>query len=248
MAIQRLLRASDVAGALELSNAAGWNQAEADWLRVLDLEPGGCFVIEDEGRLAASATAITYGTSLAWIGMVLTLPEYRGRGFASELMHRCLDYCEARGVPCVKLDATAMGKPIYERFGFEDESIVERWKGELPPSEPAPEPPDLALDLEAFGADRSALLRLIGSSRPGRLASYLGPIVARTPEEARRRILATGLAGPLFWDVPLANPAAVDLAASLGFTPVRRLWRMRRGQPHRDRIDLVYALAGFEFG
>src|SRR6266850_7622987 len=123
----RLLRASDIPQAMRLKDAAGWNQTEEDWRRILDLEPEGCFGIEREGRLVATTTAICYGRELAWIGMVLTDPEFRGQGLASQLMRRTLEFLNGRTIQCVKLDATGMGRGLYQKFGFVDECPVERW-------------------------------------------------------------------------------------------------------------------------
>ncbi len=233
---------------MELSIAVNWNQLPADWARVLRLEPGGCFCMEEDGRVAATATVVTYGHDLAWIGMVLTRPDYRGRGFALRLMEACLDYCERLGVGCVKLDATDMGRPLYAKLGFVDESVVERWRGELPLLPVREFPPDPALDRLAFGADRSTLLAGLGAARAGRVAGYVGPVVARSYEDARERVLHAGASGTTYWDVPEMNVVAWELAHELGFAPVRKLWRMRKGAPIEERPEFIYALAGFEFG
>ncbi|MGB9604498.1 MAG: GNAT family N-acetyltransferase, partial [Bryobacteraceae bacterium] len=82
----RRLRPEDIPLAMRLKEAAGWNQTEQDWLNLIELEPEGCFALETGGVLASTATVVCYGNELAWIGMVLTAPEYRGRGFARRLM------------------------------------------------------------------------------------------------------------------------------------------------------------------
>ncbi|MCX7602536.1 MAG: GNAT family N-acetyltransferase [Bryobacteraceae bacterium] len=243
-----LLHSSRLPDLLALSTAAGWNQTAEDWLRLLELEPEGCFGIEQDGRIVASATVITYGPDLAWIGMVLTLPGYRGRGFATTLMRRCLDFCRQRSIRTVRLDATEMGRPVYERLGFLPEYAVSRWQGHLPAAAARPWQPDFELDRLAFGADRRRLLERTGCCRPGRVASYVGPVTARTASEARGILLHCGISGPAFWDIPEANPAACALAEELGFRPVRRLVRMRSGPPVEERPEFVFALAGFEYG
>ena len=111
--------------ALALSRAAGWNQTPADWALVIEMNPEGCFGLECDGQLAATTSTIRYGTDLAWVGMVLTHPEYRGRGFARTLMERALDHLS--DVRTVKLDATEMGGPLYKKLGFVDECATERW-------------------------------------------------------------------------------------------------------------------------
>ena len=91
---------------------AGWNQTRNDWQRLLAHEPRGCFVAEWNGALAGTATTTCYGTDLAWIGMVLVHPDYRRRGIGTALLQQCLDYLSGRGVRCIKLDATPLGRPV----------------------------------------------------------------------------------------------------------------------------------------
>ena len=271
--IPRLLRPADMPGLIRLKEAASWNQTDEDWLRVLSIEPDGCFGIDCEGSLAATATVVCYGTDLAWIGMVLTLPEFRGRGLARKLMEHSIAYCERRGVGWAKLDATDMGAPIYAKLGFEPECAVERCLRE-------PEPvsakggtgryePELGLDRRAFGADRSALLAALAAQdaaaipgeafamgRPGSRAAFFGPCVSRSTECVRRLLewyLAAHSQEPVFWDLLPENQAAADVAKEFGFAPVRRLARMGRriapaAAPIQCDNSLVFGIAGFEFG
>lgn len=274
MAEPRLLGPSDLDGAMRLKEAANWNQTRQDWINVMRVSPHGCFGIDVDGELAASATAVCFGSRLAWIGMVLTAPEHRGKGLARRLMEHSIEWIERQGVDWIKLDATDMGRPLYAKLGFEDECAVERL-GREPGGEIAmPEPPPIAadalyeLDREAFGADRAELLQLIapmgcvtaGSGyamgRPGSKAAYFGPCVARDADSARQLLqwhIARHPGQKVFWDVLETNPAARELAAEFGFTPLRRLIRMvrpgrpdARPLPHEDR--LVFAIAGFEYG
>src|SRR5262245_43062166 len=106
----------DVAAAFELSEAAGWNQTQQDWRRLLALEPEGCFGCECDGRLVATSTLLCHGPELAWLGMVLTHPDYRRRGFAAQLVEAALVLAQRRGIASVKLDATDQGRPLYLRF------------------------------------------------------------------------------------------------------------------------------------
>jgi len=127
MSSVRLLRSSDVPQAMLLKEAEGWNQTGQDWHRLLELAPDGCFGIEHEGRLVATTTTTSYGRELAWIGMVITAPEFRGRGLATRLLTAALEFLDARQIGCVKLDATSMGSGLYRKFGFVEECPVERW-------------------------------------------------------------------------------------------------------------------------
>ena len=206
----RLLFESDIPAAMQLKEGAGWNQTETDWRRLLALEPNGCFAAVKDGRLIGTTTTTTYGNNLAWIGMVLVDPQERRLGIATQLMNVAIDYLKDK-VATVKLDATAQGKPLYERFGFHVESVIERWSGACKArNAEATNVLDhdairelLALDRVAFAADRSKLIeKLIDDAsvppvllsaangalggyalaRRGTNADYVGPVVAKGPQ------------------------------------------------------------------
>ena len=265
----RLLGPADLATAFELSTIAGWNQTEDDWRMLMDLAPQGCFGIQADGRLVATATLLSYGKQAAWIGMVLTRPEYRGRGFGRALVTHALKSADSKEIRTVKLDATEQGQRLYERLGFKAEESVERWSragisnlhitaGEFTSDQLS------ALDLAAFGADRSALLRKLETrsqvyigenaylfARLGRVTAYLGPCVANDSASAQkiiRAMLQAHSSVAWSWDLLPHNQKAVALASELGFTRQRVLTRMGRGEPLRGRDDMVYAIAGFELG
>jgi GNAT superfamily N-acetyltransferase len=264
----RRLDASDLPCLVELSRYAGWNQTAADWKVLLDLEPRGCLGIEEDGRIRATAILISYGRRLAWLGMVLTHPDYRRRGFARRLVGSCLEIAAAQRIRTVKLDATDSGFPLYESFGFLREQTIERWSGHGTAENEAThstasDTPDYALDSVAFGADRSRLLKKLAEngrshaseagfvmSRPGAHAEYLGPCVARSKEAARKLIenCLSKSSGFYLWDLLPANTAPLELAAEFGFRRTRSLMRMRRGVELRGDESMVYATGGFELG
>jgi GNAT superfamily N-acetyltransferase len=270
----RLLTTADLTGAMELSRLAGWNQTQDDWEMMLQLDPLGCFAIENDDRIAATTTLLCYRNRLAWIGMVLTRPEYRRRGFARRLMESALKRADKLKIESIKLDATPQGQPLYEKLGFKTEQIVERWfhDGKRPDLgiQPVTSPPQysppysLEMDMQAFGADRSTLLRILASrnsphniaeafcfSRAGTRARYLGPFVAQTQRAAHLVIehtLRHSSESGWFWDLLSTNNRAVQLAVELGFAPQRRLERMVLGESVPKNDEMVYAIAGFELG
>jgi predicted GNAT family acetyltransferase len=165
---------------MELSTAANWNQTHEDWHRLLQLAPEGCRFIGDDGKVVATTSTVAYGTKLAWIGMVLTRPEYRKRGLARLLMEDAITSAERYDIQTLKLDATDQGRPLYESLGFVVEKTVERWgRDEETPyvAQRKTQPGDRAVDSligpeglsdelfvqdkEAFGAAREILLRAL---------------------------------------------------------------------------------------
>ena len=176
----RAMTVKDIPAGMRLKEIAGWNQTEADWQIFLDASRDGCFVAEVGGIVRGTATTIVYGGRFAWVGMVLVHPQHRGHGIGTTLLKKCIEYLDSIQVPCIKLDATPLGKPIYEKLGFATEYELERWtlkrskedlsrREQLDPDESMPEPlleDVLKADREAFGADRGAVLRALNRNQP----------------------------------------------------------------------------------
>ena len=274
----RLMQAEDIEQAMLLKTMANWNQTELDWDRLLRLEPDGCFVDERDGVVVGTTTALRHGTELAWIGMVLVPPAFRRRGIARGLVRHALAWLSECGNAVVGLDATSMGYSLYCQLGFRDVEWIERW-------ERLPDRKDvnagrkasaalrdclLALDREACGYDRSTLLRDLWNDpsvecthcdrgfafgRPGSMAWYVGPCIARSEGDAEavlHSILAPHAGELVYWDLLPASQPARRLALRLGFRRARRLMRMlredRASDPREFQPSQVYAAAGFEFG
>jgi GNAT superfamily N-acetyltransferase len=266
-----LLGESDIPAAHALSTAEGWNQTPADWARLIRLEPAGCFAAHEDNRLVGTVTTTTYGRTLAWIGMMIVRPDFRGRGIGAALMRMALRHAHDQDIGCVKLDATPAGRPLYESLGFTLESELERWQGRAEPAAGAVSAAGgeansarsgadamqslLALDRAAYGADRSGLLTALAADasggplvlmaaggraegcalmRPGRSATYIGPVLA-TSAAVAERLLDAMLARSAGAEVCVDwNPGGLLAAGALparGFEKRRGLARMRLGPP-----------------
>jgi len=207
---------NDIPGAVRLNALAGWNQTESDWERFLAASPNGCLVVADAAKVVGTTTTVSYEDRFAWIGMVLVDPEFRNRGIGTRLLRRMIEYLDDAGIPTLKLDATPLGKPLYEKLGFVSEYEIERWtlKRAAPVERvlnAAPLPTEqlseiVAYDRDVFGADRSALLRALHRDRSdltlavrsgrymqgyafgrhGRFADHLGPWMARDADSAEK--------------------------------------------------------------
>ncbi|HKQ56376.1 MAG TPA: GNAT family N-acetyltransferase [Candidatus Eisenbacteria bacterium] len=268
------LRASDLEAALALSAGEGWNQTAADWSRLLGLEPSGCFAARDGERLVGTVTTTTYGRELAWIGMMVVHPEHRGRGIGAALMRMALDHLRGLGVACVKLDATPAGQPLYASLGFEPEAEFERWQG-VPSIRGGADEPSwdddarrrvAALDRNAYGVDRERLLVALmenGTSavvdgegfalaRPGRAATYIGPLIAASGLVAGKLLdeVLTRLAGEgVCLDLHIGGLLAPSALERRGLSKRRGLVRMRFGEPSPAGTSRsICAIAGPEFG
>jgi GNAT superfamily N-acetyltransferase len=235
-----------LAGCLALSKSANWNQNEADWRLMLGFGRGWGIAIGDpmrDGTLAASTLVLPYGSSVAWIAMVLVLPEHRRKGYASRLLRVAIKDLQDRGqIPI--LDATPAGQEVYRQEGFRATWGFKRFSLSAPSCEISEEkdirkinpddwPRILELDRQAFGADREVVLRNLAQrlpqaalvadggfvlAREGREATQIGPLVARD-ERAARGLLAAALR-------QVNPPVYLDLLDSRLET---RMWLEERG-------------------
>lgn len=119
----RQLDATHLEAALTLSSTAGWNQQMADWRMLLAIAPRGAFGAVENERIVGTSIGIDYG-GFGWIAMMLVDPAWRGRGLGRQLLEAAV-----RAIPAdrpIRLDATPMGRPLYQSFGFEDEARLNR--------------------------------------------------------------------------------------------------------------------------
>jgi GNAT superfamily N-acetyltransferase len=165
----RAMTLADVPFGLQLCRLAGWNQTPADWQRFIALEREGCFIASRDGKPAGTACVFTFGP-VAWVAMVLVHPAQRGGGIGTAMMKHAIGWADARGIASLRLDATALGRPIYEKLGFTADYDFARYEGvPLPPAREtyaaamAFNDDDMAscvaLDSAAHATQREALVR-----------------------------------------------------------------------------------------
>jgi len=280
-ALLRPMRPEDIPDGLRLCRASGWNQREEDWREMLRSNPDGFVAAVVDGRVVGTGGAVRYGAGLAWVCMILVDPESRSQGLGTRIMEEVLR--RLAGVPVVGLDATPGGRLVYVKLGFRDARPLARFDARPRSAPPAPGsavrplsaadlPEVLAWDLEAFGADRGAVLRWAFAQAPeyawcvpaaGRLEGYcfgrhghnadhIGPVVARQGAVARDLVqacLAPHVGRRFFIDAPCEPAEWPRALAELGFAEQRPFTRMYRGDasdPGRPRE--IFAAMGPEFG
>jgi GNAT superfamily N-acetyltransferase len=267
----RELRASDVMPLDTMLRAAyvgssSWTERLESYLGAPRIASFVAELDDDPRHPVGCVFAVDYET-VAYVSMMGVDPAKQRRGIARALFTAMLAWGEPRQLPWL-LDATPMGAPLYEAFGFVDdgETIVFAGTSSAVPTEPRRDVrratlDDLdtiaALDRRAFGADRRWQLaaqivepRNVAFAGPGgslavvRLGDVVGPILA-PGADAAALVLDAALAWvpglPRRIHVPSANPAAADLARSRGFRESRRLRHMRYGTPPTGDPALLWS-------
>jgi len=92
-----------------------------------------CLVAEEDGEVLGCIASSFYNYfpspknpsgMQAEIHNFAVYEQHRGKGIGKALLIRVLRECRARNVGRISLYATAMGRPLYESFGFSSEVIV----------------------------------------------------------------------------------------------------------------------------
>jgi GNAT superfamily N-acetyltransferase len=217
------------------------------------------FVARDvEGRVVATSVATRYANT-GWIGHVFVKPDLRGHGLGTRMTEVALEVLKRTRCDTIVLAATDLGRPVYERMGFQVESHYHEMKGTaLPrttglapfrPLLPADRAALATLDHQVSGDDRGPILTRFqdfgwGVSRNGELAGaavilpWGGAWAALLPgsglPEASALVRLIRTAGSLGPEVvvypPDENRLARDLLSDSGFEELRTIPRMVLGK------------------
>ena len=95
------------------------------------LDPEHVYIARENGRPVATVVTFDHkgDTSVWWVA---TVPEARGRGLAPGLMRRALAAGRARGNEVTTLQATKLGRPVYDRLGYRSLGAIEMWERRRP--------------------------------------------------------------------------------------------------------------------
>jgi predicted N-acetyltransferase YhbS len=200
-----------IEGAVALSRQENWPHRPQDWQMALRLSRG-VVALDDQGRVTGTILVTPYGADCAMINMVIVDKNVRGKGLGRRLMEQALALAEDRPL---RLVATTDGMPLYEKLGFVPSGTVLQYQGKVaeldaPEGVEAASADDLptikAMDREAYGADREALIDALAERgefavirhdraieayaaiRPFGRGEVIGPVIAGNVEDARALI------------------------------------------------------------
>jgi GNAT superfamily N-acetyltransferase len=104
-----------------LVNDRAYGDSDGLWASALGQLPGGSahVYIARDGDPVSFVMVHDHGTDCVF-WFAATIPEARGHGLAGGLLHRALLDARDRGLRTSTTQATAMGRPVYERIGYRD--------------------------------------------------------------------------------------------------------------------------------
>lgn len=280
------LAEGDLPDAAALLSGEGWTFTPQELGRLLATAPGLSPVRREGGAIVAVLTVARHG-DLAWIGNVAVAPSHRGKGLGEALVQDALRRIEAAGIRTTGLCSVPKAVSLYQRLGFHAQGPMHTFAmhHERPTHRPREAEvllPDhlgevAALDRAAYGADRTALLRLLLRDYPdtgvgvrdargalagfaflkaGQQGSEVGPVVLARPDPGLAAQLLDGALGFRLRGEAAAlectawggHPFMAGLLRERGFALRAQPTLMYRGPPPGTDWALSAALGGLEKG
>ncbi|MGD0248254.1 MAG: GNAT family N-acetyltransferase [Candidatus Limnocylindrales bacterium] len=172
----RAMTADDVGAAVALAHAQGWRDRHDFYEFVLRVPTCQALVGTLEGRVVATGLG-TVSLPVGWVGAIVVAAQERRRGIGRAMTEEICTRLRAAGCETLSLEATDLGRPMYERMGFRLVAHYHQLQaGHLPERPAVPdgarvrrlEPADLpavyTLDRQATSEDRSAPLTVLAES------------------------------------------------------------------------------------
>jgi ribosomal protein S18 acetylase RimI-like enzyme len=121
----------DAAGAVSDAAYGDPSGLMAGSIGKLPSDSGHLYLTRLDGRPASFVLVHDHdGDCAFW--MAATIPEARGRGLVSGLLHRAMLDARERGCTTSTTQATKMGEPVYDRLGYRKFGRIEMWERRVP--------------------------------------------------------------------------------------------------------------------
>lgn len=274
----RRMDQEDLAIAIAWAGQEGWNPGIHDGACFYACDPEGFWIAEVDGEPVALLSSVRYAARLGFLGFYLVRPDCRGMGVGRVVWRQGMDSlegctvglntaasCEAK---YQKMGFQTAHHVIRYRGGAGGVLQADPY---LLPLTDIPFDRVVAFDTTFFFSSREAFLAswitrpgviALGILQDGHLAGYgvlrqawdgfrIGPLFALNPSHAHRlytALKAYGGEGPVYMDIPDANPNAMELAESFGMEPVKKTVRMYSGDPPSLPLSGIYGLTSLELG
>jgi hypothetical protein len=222
---------------------------------------------EVDGVVAGCANGLWH-VDTGWLGNIVVLPEFRGRGIGRSLTEKLVDFFHEKGVTHQILVATRLGEPVYRKVGFEVASHYLFFRRDgisdsetvagVRPFRPEDTGALFTLDGVITGETRQPFLKRyldeawVHVSPSGGVDGYYLPklgdgLIIAESETAGISLLRSKLRqGGQVSVAPEGNKAAVDFLLTNGFVETARAPRMSLGPDIGWKPECVFSRgAGF---
>ena len=130
--IIRSMQPADLDFAAACTAAEGWSsEIRREFEGFFAHDPQGCLIAEAGDEPIGIGVATSYGAT-GFVGELIVLPGWRGRGVGHRLLDHAVGYLRARGAHSIYLDGVQAAVSLYQRAGFRKVCRSLRFIGTLP--------------------------------------------------------------------------------------------------------------------
>jgi ribosomal protein S18 acetylase RimI-like enzyme len=157
----REMTSSDVDAVGNVTAAGGFGDRREFFRMAIEMPDCRPILAVSEGRPIGTGLGAIHG-DVGWVGVIFVAPELRGRGIGRALTVAVCDILQGAGCRSLVLVATDLGRPVYDRLGFREQTRYHMYPADPLDSPPLPPPgtnlrPIRAADVEAIAVlDRHA--------------------------------------------------------------------------------------------
>lgn len=273
----RTMTEEDLHRVLGWAAAEGWNPGREDAAAFFAADPRGFLVKDIDGTPVAAISVFNHSADVAFLGLYLCLPAWRGQGHGMDVWRAGLAHAGARSIG---LDGVPAQQDNYARSGFLAYGATIRYEGRLsaaPDPRVRPVQPDetaalIAQDANACGIKRTAFatawfapsqhrqtMALTDGAEITGFATFrrcqsgtkIGPLCASTPMDAEALLASNPFFAPgepVFVDVQGHDAPLGDILQAHGFVAVFETARMFKGPPPQARPPRFHGIATMELG
>lgn len=183
----RVMTADEAPAVVNLMQKIGWNHPVEQTKQYIIWGGEGSFCLSFDDDIVTTAIALKYSQRLAWVGLVVSNPDYQRRGFARRLMNHVMHYLS--DVDSIMLDASTLGFPLYDSMGFQSLYKINIYTGAPQHFKPSPAirpmivtdvPIIIDMDSEVNGVPRPQVVNGLFESSKGFVATDVGTITGYT--------------------------------------------------------------------
>lgn len=125
--VVRNMEKADLKLVFEWAEKESWNMGKHELEPLYAADPSGYYILDVNGKPAASLAAVKYSSDLAFLGLFIVLPELRGKGYGNILwdaVTRKIEICSGIG-----LNAVTAQIERYKKSGFNPSFLNTRLRG-----------------------------------------------------------------------------------------------------------------------
>jgi len=172
----REMTSDDVDAVGDATAAGGFGDRREFFRMAIELPDCRPILAVSEGRPIGTGLGAIHG-DVGWIGVIFVAPELRGRGIGRALTVAVCDILQGAGCRSLVLVATDLGRPVYDRLGFREQTRYHMHPADPLDSTPVPPPganlrPIRTTDIDAIavldrhvsGEDRRPLIERFAAS------------------------------------------------------------------------------------